>query len=164
VADQSRPIVALRGIHRLGNPEPVAEEVLPERQGGLPIDHGRRTWDVLATWVRDDVCRSERDSAAESLWMFRPGPGLGKLRSPASRRWLRATQLSWSSWSWGEPVDRDSAAFGRGPQAGIGQLQAAYAGRKIVGVWPASIDIGQELLPLRPEPVAEFSIVGICAH
>ena len=74
--------IALRGVHRLGNPEPVAEEVLPERQGGLPIDHGRRTWNVLATGIRDDVGRSKRDSAAESLRMFRPGAGLRKLDLP----------------------------------------------------------------------------------
>ena len=84
-ADQllgGRPVqthIALRSVHGLGNTEPVAEQVTPESQGGLPIDGRRRTWDVLAARVGHDMSRSKGDPALETLRMLWPGTWLGKL-------------------------------------------------------------------------------------
>ena len=77
-----RPVqthIALRGVHGLGDPQPVAEQVAPERQGGVPVDGRRRTWDVLAAWVGHHVSRGEGDPALETLRMLCPGPWLGEL-------------------------------------------------------------------------------------
>ena len=46
------------------------------------------------------------------------------------------------------------------PQGDLPAYGFAYACGQIVGVRAAGIHVGQELFPLRPEPVGEFSVVG----
>ena len=77
-----RPVqthVALCGVHGFGDAHPVAEQMTPKRQGGLPVNGGGRAWDVLTAWVGHDVRRGEGDPALESLRMLRPGPWFGEL-------------------------------------------------------------------------------------
>ena len=66
-----RPVqthVPLGGVHRLGHTQAVAEQVGAERQGGVPVDGGRCSGDVLRVRIDHDVGRREGD------------PGLVRLR------------------------------------------------------------------------------------
>ena len=56
---------ALRGVHRLGDAEPVLPDVAPERQRALPIDDGRRGRADVGERIRDDVHRR--------VWQARAG-------------------------------------------------------------------------------------------
>ena len=69
----------MRGVHGLGDAEPVAEQVPPKPQSGFPVDSRRRTWDVLAAWVGDDVRSRKCNPALERLRMLGPGARLAKI-------------------------------------------------------------------------------------
>ena len=98
VAGQSRPMLRCAVSMASATPEPVAEQVGPEREGGLPVDDRRRARHVLAARVGDDVGGGEGDPRPEARRMLRPGPRLGEFDLAASRRRPRAatTVASWS--------------------------------------------------------------------
>ena len=71
-----RPVqthVPLGGVHRLGHTQAVAEQVGAERQGGVPVDGGRRTGDVLGVRIDHDVGRREGDPGLVRLRVVDPG-------------------------------------------------------------------------------------------
>ena len=74
-----RPIqthVSLRGVHGLGDTQPVPEQVTPEGEGGVPVNGGRRTRDIVAARVGHDMGGGERDPTLKTFWVFGPGSGL----------------------------------------------------------------------------------------
>src|SRR5215213_575740 len=82
-----QPHVPLSGIHGFRDAQPVAEQVTPERQGGVPVNGGRSTRDVLSAKIRYDVGGSKDNPASETVRVFRPVPWLPELDlSPASGR------------------------------------------------------------------------------
>src|SRR5829696_1734125 len=84
-----QPHVPLSGIHGFRDAQPVAEQVTPERQGGVPVNGGRSTRDVFSARIRYDVGGSEGNPASETVWVFRPGPWFPELDLPpaAGRFW-----------------------------------------------------------------------------
>src|ERR671910_179320 len=58
------------------------------------------------------------------------------------------------------PLELDAPTLGGGPQRGLDQLEAAHPGEEVVGVGPAGVDVGEEPLPLGPEPVGQLPVVG----
>src|SRR5829696_4745028 len=63
-----RPVqahVALGRVHGLRDPQTVAEQVTPKGQGGVPVNRGRSTRDVLSSRIWHDMGGSEDDPALE---------------------------------------------------------------------------------------------------
>src|SRR4029453_19017641 len=80
-----RPIqthIALRGIHGLGDAQPVAEQVTPEREGGVPVNDCWRTGNVLTAWVGHHMSRRKGGPALEGLGMLSPRSWLAEFDLP----------------------------------------------------------------------------------
>ena len=136
---------------------------MPEVQGGVPINGGRRTWDIVTARVGDDVGGGEGNTTWKPAGCS--AQALGSLSSisrhppaaSAGRPW------QWSSSS-PEPVNRHPLPLGRGFQSCVGQLQPTDAGGEIVGVRAAGVHVRQELFHCARNPLMNSALSGICSH
>ena len=136
VAGQSRPIAALRGVHRVGDAEPARPEVAPERQRGVPVEDGRahrgccrpagrrrraprRRRSARTVGAAGTGHRTGSRSTCSRSSTPPPGSGTGRRRPYRPRSQVQLRHL-------------DAAALGGRPQAELGELDAAGAGEEVV--------------------------------
>ena len=146
---------ALRGVHRLGDPEPVRPQVVAEADRGLPVD-------ALAAAAADGGDVGGRVDAARGRRRVAGRPArIGDDQRLARRRAAGSARSSPQTASGGHV---DPAALGRGLQRQLGQLHALGALGQVPGERPALPRRARNSSHCTLNPLSKVMLSGTSVH